>query len=652
MKYVKNQSGMALVVVLFLIVIFSIVGVAILNFTVTNAKQTKNIEVDMQSVDAAEMGIVKYRSELITKLDTELSADIKSAIEKIDEENAARAKRNAAKTTGQALEEYIDVNAESIIDEMMKDSDFKNPNRFLLGYNPMNVHPVFENSAEQFSIQEFPINISSASGFPQIIKIEVISKGKSLQDENEIRADFEFDLGYIINTFVEPGEVIEGEQNNNTISVQRPSIALPYLWENNLSNIQNKDISLNNKADVMDGQFQTTKGIKIGNLNSSSIENALLKAGESIEIGSIEGIYNSKIHANNKLIVPNINNGSIENTEISGFNSAEFNSTGNGISNSLIYFENMLKFNNDIKGIRESKIYSSNNLTFSNITAELIDSIIMSDDIMKLGNFNTGAKITNSTLYSKNNMTLGELNGAVTSSTIYSEDWLTIGNVNSNAPILNSTIYSKDNMSFKELNASITNSKIYSGDWLSFGILNSNATINNSSIYSKDNMTFKELNAGITNSTIYSGDWMTFGNLNNNANIKDSIIYAKDNLNFDSIGSSIQGSTVIYSNDRIYINSSFLSTDFSGNLDKTAFVCSAGNIAKGFHNKASSIPAISDVVKNKVITTNVVENVTFEQCLALAGKSLTQEDKIKTSNVNSFTDALKQSIDNADYIYK
>lgn len=146
------------------------------------------------------------------------------------------------------------------------------------------------------------------------------------------------------------------------------------------------------------------------------------------------------------------------------------------------------------------------------------------------------------------------------------------------------------------------------------------------------------MNKGIVDSYIYAKDIMNFDNFNADAHIINSTIITDNNLNFKNFNANILGDTLIYSGDRINLNYNMDPSDFKGNIASTAFMCSAGPIAKGFKDKATN--------------GNVVEYVTLEKCLELAGKKLTKEtDKVKDSSLSDFYIELEKSVNEANYQY-
>lgn len=575
MKYIKNQSGLALVIVLFLIVIFSVVGMAIMNFTVTNAKQTKNIEVDMQSVDAAEMGIIKYRNELITKVDTVLTADIQKAIDRIDAENAARAARNAAKKNGEPLESYIEVNDTTVLDEMKKDNQFINPNRFLLGYNPSVTYPVFHNSTEQFAITESPIDVN-APDFPQKIKIQVVSKGKSVDDENEINADFEFDLALIIKTYVEPGEVVEVEKANER----------PYLWDNDAVTLP------------------------IGTKDCNHLWN-IVKALED------ECIYSAKI-----------SNGYYINTHIENIDSH--------------IKENLVTTGRDDLKLINTNLYVEGNVYGSTIS-QFSNSNIQSLGNITFGNMNGAAEFNNIKFKAKDKINLGTIGGTgISNSMLHGGEQVNIDNIN-NGGIINSQISSKKQINFENLNKGIIDSILYADENINFNGNMNDGGIIRSSLYSNNIINLNVMNKGIRDSYIYANNNLNFDNFTGQAYIENSIIHSNDIMNMYTFDSIIKNGTVIYAKTRINLNNS-QSSNMNGTIEPNAFVCSGGPIASGIKAKGTKV--------NNVLY-NVREYISFEECLALAGKSLSNKtDEVKTSNLKSITDSLKNAVDTADYTYK
>lgn len=441
-KAVKSESGMILATVLMLIVIFSVIGITIINFTVTNAKQTSNIEKDMQLVDIAEMGIIRYRSELVPKLNAELKDGIEQAVASLDQKNEQIAEENAKRT--QNLTPYIEINATAVIEEMKRIGFFNNMNRFKIGYSPNNTNSVYPGSKEIYSLEELPSNL-----YPTTIEIKVKSIGKSDNNSNEIEANFNIDLAYIINEYLIPGE-IKAENNTN----------LPYLWTNNAVDksigikdcgytkkletgciypnrffngyyidehifniesylkenliVQKGDLTINESNLYVEGNIMTSTikelknsniqaegNITYGNMNgSSTIENVMFKSTDKINIGTIggSGILNSKIHAGEQLNIDEINNGGINGSELSSKKEINFKNLNKGIVNSLIYANDNINFQGNMNdgGIINSKIITNDILNFKIMNKGITDSFIHAKNNMNFDTFNGGANIVNS----------------------------------------------------------------------------------------------------------------------------------------------------------------------------------------------------------------------------------------------------------------
>jgi len=72
MLNLKNEQGMALVVVLLILTVFSILGLAVMGASINNMKQVSKTETNIKTTDIAEMGILYYESQLQTYLNEQL----------------------------------------------------------------------------------------------------------------------------------------------------------------------------------------------------------------------------------------------------------------------------------------------------------------------------------------------------------------------------------------------------------------------------------------------------------------------------------------------------------------------------------------------------------------------------------------------------
>ena len=57
-----NEKGITLVVVLLMITIFSILGMSVIGYALSNTKQVEKSEQVMQATDVAEMGVIHYKN--------------------------------------------------------------------------------------------------------------------------------------------------------------------------------------------------------------------------------------------------------------------------------------------------------------------------------------------------------------------------------------------------------------------------------------------------------------------------------------------------------------------------------------------------------------------------------------------------------------
>lgn len=73
MRNLKNERGMALVMVLLILTVFSICGLAVMGASINNMKQATKSESDIVKTDIAEMGVVYYETQLKAFLNNHLN---------------------------------------------------------------------------------------------------------------------------------------------------------------------------------------------------------------------------------------------------------------------------------------------------------------------------------------------------------------------------------------------------------------------------------------------------------------------------------------------------------------------------------------------------------------------------------------------------
>lgn len=80
MKLKEKEKGIALIIVLLMITVFTILALSVFSFIISNTKQIDKTETDMQAVDLAEMGVVYYKNAFIKNADAVLNTYLSQAI--------------------------------------------------------------------------------------------------------------------------------------------------------------------------------------------------------------------------------------------------------------------------------------------------------------------------------------------------------------------------------------------------------------------------------------------------------------------------------------------------------------------------------------------------------------------------------------------
>lgn len=445
LKRVENSKGMALVTVLFTIVIFSILGLTLFNFTISNAKQISKTEEDMKAVDIAEMGIIRYKNQIILHIDTLLASGISKAIASIEHSNSTS-------TT------ITPINGTTILNEMQANGWMPSSDKFLLGISSADKFDAFPGSTMYYKLNELPPTFVT---YPKILQLEFISTGSTLDKNAEVKGTVTINIEKLIDDSLTPGT--PGTPGLH-YSVVKPSVTIqtPHTTKScNSSNKLEHSCNYNNNISTNIKSHSNIHAIINGKLeitgNNTSISDSHLLIKNDIDIKGTDVIENSRIFSKQSGTFGNVKDGLVNSTLYFGKDVNFDNMNGNGkINNSTIFTENKTTFGNINGGINKSIIFSGNDIEFGQLNSPIKDTVIYGDTNAYFKNGNSG--FLNSTLYVENNLTFKNINGEINNSQIITNGLATFENINH--PISNSTLYF-DNATLGHINASITNTKIY-----------------------------------------------------------------------------------------------------------------------------------------------------------------------------------------------
>lgn len=479
MKKIRSESGSTLIITLFVLIIFVMIGTLIMRLSVTNSKQINLTEADMQVVDLAEMGVVHYKSIFIENFDGILRSAIMDEIENIKSDNISRRNRKLPE---------ISIESSTIFNRLNIPV-----NNFLPSQIQISV-PYYVDSEKNNSYtinSHYTIN----NEYPRVLKIDFESYGKNLKDEAAIKGTIFIDIEELIDNNFNPGTQGITLVTKPTISI---SVLPPSVKECNFSRKLIDGCKYNQNITVSDGFSNTTAFIdgtfKLENDNNGlskiylyvtkelnfpnpkELDGSSIFVGEDAVFGHMNGGLNaSTLYFNKNATFQNTNNG-INNTSIYAGNNLQFGQTNSGINESKLSIQGNATFENMNKGIEYSTIYIKKDAIFQQINDGINDSTIyVEEGNATFQNMNKG--ITSAKIYVGKNLTTGQMNTGIDNSTIEVNGDFTTENMNN--AITSSTILVKGNFSTGIMNSSVSSdSKICVGGTISGGLADHENGIN------------------------------------------------------------------------------------------------------------------------------------------------------------------------------
>ncbi|KGR79651.1 pilus assembly PilX N-terminal domain-containing protein [Ureibacillus manganicus] len=553
MKKLNNDHGMALVMVLLIIVVFTIIGLLLMNLTFSTSKQVTITEENMQAEDIAEMGIIYMENVLISNAQTVLQPAINKVIANIAVENinkVANGEKEIPYTT----------------DEILSRLNISVDNDGLLKGIPIK-HQIGGQSDIHFEI----VDVVSAYVNNKII-INFESKGTIDNNSHSISGTFELELNRVLDRALTPSTPnIPGTGGNSISDILGINInAL-------ISNAQPKNtISEPSPPSVrIENQINYT-----GSIDGNEFINKDLYSNTYIQFKEIyNGLKNTNFYAKyGDMSVSNQLSGGINNTSLYSGTSIEMKKIYDGITNnSILYSKGTISSDNELSGgISNSKLYSFSDMTFKSFNGGIKeDSLLYSDKNLTIDNIFNGG-INNSKLFTKENMTFSNhFNNGIINSTLYSKKDMKFGNQFSDGISDNSFLISEGNLIFENhFYNGIKNSTLYSKKDMIFGNQFSNGISDDSFLISEGNLVFdNHFYNGINNSTLYSKKDMKFnGQFTNGINNK-SFLYVNGDLLFDN--HFYNG----INNSKIYVHGDATFKKGNVNVSNDSLVCVEGNIS-------------------------------------------------------------------------
>ncbi|WP_419956022.1 type II secretion system protein [Neobacillus niacini] len=319
MKYLKNERGMTLVIVLLTITVFSVLGLAVMGASVNNVKQVKKTESDIQTVDAAEMG-VQYYNTLLKDFFHQQIALKKDEIKTLIQNDYA----NKIPLTADKIEEYEKKLGEKLIQAFNSSSAFP-------AFGSVLRKDIDVPTKSYFQIK----NLTASPSCPtcnttlkepeELIEFSYESYGFTNQNpEKKLTGKFIFTFS--IDKAEIKEKLIPVQNHDYTTLIPKPTSVTACEEEefstgskgrdvfNNLKCSFDQPVSVDKPSEIIGSELVFDKGVQFNKQMNKGIENSTLyitglPGTTTLFNKQINGIHNSKILVNGKAQFETVNQG-------------------------------------------------------------------------------------------------------------------------------------------------------------------------------------------------------------------------------------------------------------------------------------------------------------------------------------------------------
>jgi Tfp pilus assembly protein PilE len=357
LQNLKSERGMTLVVVLLTIVVFSVLGLAVVGASVNNVKQVRKAEADIQTTDIAEMGVQYYQT-LLNDYFHDLISTKKSDYKNLIEDDFSKNKTID-------IEHYEELLAQDLI------TSYQSSNLYAQTTNKVS-KTIDDKTKSYFRIDNSGSDLkclTCGSEEPgERLEVTYTSYGYTNQQlEKMITATFVFSF-HINNGEIIVKSIPTQNYDYQTI-IAKPSNIPPCSSSLLLNVVSGKGNGGNN------GQYEFTQNCEFTGLvtvqKPSSIKDSSLIFDSGVTFDQVmnKGITNSTLYITGDTNLNKQING-IENSKIFINGKATFETINQGIHNSTIVVIGDTTFgvqNDKFKDLEHSSIYVTGNADFSNM---------------------------------------------------------------------------------------------------------------------------------------------------------------------------------------------------------------------------------------------------------------------------------------------
>ncbi|MDR7237413.1 hypothetical protein [Neobacillus drentensis] len=372
MVKLRDERGMTLVIVLLVLLVFSVIGLAIVGASVNNIKQVKTTEENVQTVDIAEMGVQHYQNILESFFHDQIT--IKKDIYK------------------KLLEKEFELHGD-VSNTFIEDKEDQLANELMNLYTTSSISPVKQavnetvdnqtNSKYEINNSNLKITSSDVSFDPPCLtcnssntkkKIELTYQSFGYKDqdlEKKLTATFSFTF------YINKAGIQYNPSTDFATIINKPDDVNPCVASdvNGKASIEeyceyNSLVTLDTPSEIKNSHLVFNKGLTVNQVMSGSgktdgekgaILNSTLYINGALTLNKqINGINGSKIYINGTTTVPT------STTQFEKINPG-------GIQFSTIVILGKVNFTGQVKGIHHSNIYIVGTADFAGATFKKID---------------------------------------------------------------------------------------------------------------------------------------------------------------------------------------------------------------------------------------------------------------------------------------
>lgn len=480
-----NEKGFSLVVTLFVIVIFTTIGLSLMTLNFTNTKQINLTKEQQVATDLAEIGIIYYETLYTEHSFNVLNDAIKNTIKNIETLNKSKNPDAQIPINANTIFSHLILDRSNFIDKSIKIND-----------------NVLDTTYDNFKITYQDLINDS----PSEVKVTFISEGFT---RNGKTAKLTGNITLSIQQYIV--EYLKGHPTSSAVKLKE----IPKIDAiENLKNISNEcnSNSLNSLMNCKINQNVTTT-------NQSTYNGVIGVIEGTLEINNNNTVKDSIVYVKNNMTF----NQSFNLTNSTFYSEGTGNFGNSGLNNTTLYVKNGGNFGNVDLGINNSKVYSDSNFTFGNTNNHFIkNSEFIINGKFKADNFNTLVEFSHFHVYG--DIEFQHLNKSFANSSILSIGNLNIHNLNE--AIKDSLFNIQGNIIIGQFNKSLINTQIYSQG--NFVMDNLNSLIENSKIIVTGNFKSGNFNQHIDDTSVicagsFSGGIIQYKNNNPTKKIYDSI---------------------------------------------------------------------------------------------------------------------------------